>query len=481
MFAQKRARVTPYTPVGDGLPGTVPMEGVGDGGGTSSSSSLSSSRLATLRNGDGSSSTGAAAAPYLVPETVQTSPPQARDMELGGLPAVYDEQAWANGELLRAAATTEEYVPISLARERLQEAVDDMEVMRTDHLAVVMEVRGHYETILRDMNRVFSEHSEGARDAYNSNVQKLQARLTAAGAEAETLRQQLAAAEAAGAWPGAAAVVPVAATVTAVAGTPGERAREMEAQLARLQADNDAKSAQLRELAAGEGEAGGGAPLFPPAVAAAQPRMGRAVGRAVLALARAQVASQVQKTALAQARVEGAQKHVQAQQQQLSAAESTAREELEEAREVVAQVAPTEAPDPAAAGAGAGAGAAAAGAQMEGARQKLQQVQAELVTVRAHDAELEGQRLALEAERASMEAALRQAEAAAQAVSGAFRSCVRSVLAEIRLCHACSCQEILRTETPRQATQSEGGLRAELARLQVSRSCPVLEMSPASC
>jgi DNA repair exonuclease SbcCD ATPase subunit len=338
-------------------------------------------------------------------------------------------------------------------------------------------VRGHYETILRDMKRVFSEHSEGARDAYNSNVQKLQARLTAAGAEAETLRQQLAAAEAAGAWPGAAAVVPVAATVTAVAGTPGERAREMEAQLARLQADNDAKSAQLRELAAGEGESGGSAPLFPPAVAAAQPRMGRAVGRAVLALARAQVASQVQKTALAQARVEGAQKHVQAQQQQLSAAESTAREELEEAREVVAQVAPTEAPDPA----GAGAGAAAAGAQMEGARQKLQQVQAELVTVRAHDAELEGQRLALEAERASMEAALRQAEAAAQAVSGAFRSCVRSVLAEIRLCHACSCQEILRTETPRQATQSEGGLRAELARLQVSRSCPVLEMSPASC
>eukprot|EP01049_Picozoa_sp_SAG25_P026626 SAG25_NODE_13374_length_268_cov_0.597633_1_plen_45_part_01 len=45
MFAQKRARVTPYTPVGDGLPGTVPVEGVGDGGGTSSSSSLSSSRL----------------------------------------------------------------------------------------------------------------------------------------------------------------------------------------------------------------------------------------------------------------------------------------------------------------------------------------------------------------------------------------------------------------------------------------------------
>jgi tRNA 2-thiocytidine biosynthesis protein TtcA len=54
-------------------------------------------------------------------------------------------------------------------------------------------------------------------------------------------------------------------------------------------------------------------------------------------------------------------------------------------------------------------------------------------------------------------------------VSRAFPSWNRSILAEIDLCHACSCHEISRTETPRQVMSAfnNGKLRTMKAHYQI--------------
>eukprot|EP01047_Picozoa_sp_COSAG01_P014532 COSAG01_NODE_710_length_14110_cov_94.506745_1_plen_81_part_00 len=48
-----------------------------------------------------------------------------------------------------------------------------------------------------------------------------------------------------------------------------------------------------------------------------------------------------------------------------------------------------------------------------------------------------------------------------QAVSWPFPSWNRSILTEIYLCHACSCQEILRTETAGQGLQTAARAAAD--------------------
>eukprot|EP01047_Picozoa_sp_COSAG01_P032831 COSAG01_NODE_2388_length_7779_cov_127.916384_13_plen_183_part_00 len=71
--------------------------------------------------------------------------------------------------------------------------------------------------------------------------------------------------------------------------------------------------------------------------------------------------------------------------------------------------------------------------------------------VAAAEAEVAARAALAAAEARAAEADGRAAAADARAVSRPFPSWNRSILTEIFLCHACSCQEILRTETAGQA------------------------------
>jgi hypothetical protein len=84
------------------------------------------SRSAVLPHSPGESSSA----------VVALTPRAEVDAEMGhGLAgALYDEQAWAAGEILRKASAgfaEEDYVPASLARQRLQTVVADMDAMRS--------------------------------------------------------------------------------------------------------------------------------------------------------------------------------------------------------------------------------------------------------------------------------------------------------------------------------------------------------------
>ena len=109
------------------------------------------------------------------------------DAEMGGLqPAVYDEQAWSTGETMRqsAAFTEEDYVPAVMARQRLQAVVRDMDAMRKDHHAMMVEVRKNYETIADETKVYYTQYIGDLGERYNDRLAGLKRETDEAVAEA---------------------------------------------------------------------------------------------------------------------------------------------------------------------------------------------------------------------------------------------------------------------------------------------------------
>lgn len=335
---------------------------------------------------------------------IGTSSASPRDLELGDT-AVYDEAAWLNGDLIEdKLLQREDYVPVSLARERLQEAVDDMDLMKTEHLAMVMEVRAHYETILREAKRLYHAHSAAAGETYRSNVAKLKARASGARArckklesEVENLRQQIDASS-------NTRPLPVAA-VSAVTGTASERVQALEIELEEKALQINHLTEQLRDhdVPDVDWDVVHTAITQPP-----KQHMQQAVDKVLLQLMRAQLNAQLQQTGVAAIRVEAAQQQVQAHQAALRAQHVAAEKGLREAERGADQTQTQPAmadgqPDNSLNAGGStaitAANAVIATRRLQTARASLTEVETALTAADMHDADLERQRLSLQAER----------------------------------------------------------------------------------
>lgn len=90
------------------------------------------------------------------------------DSEMGGVP-LYDDDAWRTGTMMRdsTAFTEEDFVPATLARQRLQAVVQDMDAMRKNHHAMMIEVRKNYETIGVETKGYYTKYIGDLSDRYN--------------------------------------------------------------------------------------------------------------------------------------------------------------------------------------------------------------------------------------------------------------------------------------------------------------------------
>ena len=325
-----------------------------------------------------------------IPEDVLATSPGSRDPEEGALGLDFDERAWANGTLVvgSGGVQTEEYVPLSLARGKLSDMERDMQKMRKDHYSVLIEVRTHYEAILKDTRVYFDEHLADAKEKHASGMRDLQHSLARARSEVADLRQRVDEMPA----PAPSSSQPQQQQLAAM--PPPERAPERAA----AKQEEQVKS--------------------PPSTAE------HAVYKVHIALLRAQLAGKLQTTQLVMDRVSSAQENVQ---------------RLQTATVIIADSAADESADQSTAGAGDVAdtddsvsgrkisendAAAADSFSTSGgmARQTLEDARADLERLHAHDASLEAHKMALQDDKAAMEKALRGAEQSATLEGDSLRS-----------------------------------------------------------
>ena len=116
------------------------------------------------------------------------------DSEMGGMqPALYDEQAWGTGTMMRQSTrfTEEDYVPATIARQRLQAVVTDMDAMRKSHHAMMLEVRKNYETIGEETKGYYTKYIGDLSDRYNRSLHVLKKDVQEAKAAAEAMRAEV--------------------------------------------------------------------------------------------------------------------------------------------------------------------------------------------------------------------------------------------------------------------------------------------------